>query len=73
MAGQSSSPASVTATLSEFGNMLRIRLTTDGIDVAAGEYIVARAQDRIVALEGSVTLANAGGGMAIEAVIPCAS
>ena len=73
MAGQSSSPASVTATLSESGNMLRIRLTTDGIDVAAGEYIVARAQDRIVALEGSVMLANAGGGMAIEAVIPCAS
>jgi signal transduction histidine kinase len=73
MAGQNSGPASVTATLGESGNMLRIRLTTDGIDVAIGEYIVARAQDRIVALEGSVTLAYAGGEMTIEAVIPCAS
>jgi signal transduction histidine kinase len=73
MAGQSSSRASVTATLSEFDDMLRIQLSTDAIDAAAGEYIVARAQDRIVALEGSVTLAMAGAEMAIEAVIPCAS
>jgi signal transduction histidine kinase len=73
MAGQISSRAAVTVTLTDSNDVLRIRLSADGLDGAAGEYIVARAQDRIVALQGSVTFATVFGEMTIEAMIPCAS
>jgi hypothetical protein len=43
-----------------------------GLDRAAGEQIVAGARDRIVALNGSVTLATARDKTTIEAAIPCA-
>jgi signal transduction histidine kinase len=72
-AGQNSHRNAVTVTLSDAENVLQIRLRTTGLDAIAGEHIVARAQDRIVALNGSVTLATAGDQMTIEAAIPCAS
>jgi signal transduction histidine kinase len=72
-AGQNSHRNAVTAILSDAGNVLQIRLSTTGFDAAAGEHIVTRAQDRIAALNGSVTLATAGDQMTIEAAIPCAS
>ena len=53
--------------------MLRVRLNTAGLDREAGELILAGAQDRIAALDGSITLAGEGGRMIIEAAIPCAS
>jgi signal transduction histidine kinase len=55
------------------GSRLCVRLSTAGLDRAAADQIVAGARDRIVALNGSVTLAAAGGEMIIEAAIPCAS
>ena len=72
-AGQNSHRNGVTVTLSDAENVLQIRLRTTGLDAIAGEHIVARARDRIVALNGSVTLATAGDQMTIEAAIPCAS
>jgi hypothetical protein len=60
MAGQRSSRGAVTVSLSDAEHVLQIRLSTTGLDAIAGEHIVARAQDRIVALNGSVTLATAG-------------
>lgn len=73
MAGQNSSRPAVTVALSDAPNVLKIRLSTAGLDAAAGERIAARARDRIVALDGSVTLAAAGREITIEAAIPCAS
>jgi signal transduction histidine kinase len=72
-AGQNSHRNAVTAILSDAGNVLQIRLSTTGFDAAAGEHVVTRAQDRIAALNGSVTLATAGDQLTIEAAIPCAS
>jgi signal transduction histidine kinase len=72
-AGQSASPASVTAHLTESDGTLRIVLKIEGLDHAAGTHIVARARDRIVALHGSVTLASACDEITVEAKIPCAS
>jgi signal transduction histidine kinase len=73
IAGQNSSRRAVAVAVSDGQNLLKIRLSTGGLCPAAGEQIVARAQDRIAALEGSVTLAATGGEIAIEAAIPCAS
>ena len=73
IAGQNSGLRAVTVAVSDGQNLLKIRLSTPGLAPAAGEQIVARAQDRIVALEGSVTLVATGGEIAIEAAIPCAS
>jgi signal transduction histidine kinase len=72
-AGQSASTASVTAALSESGDTLRILLNIEGLDRAAGTYIVTRARDRIVAVHGSVSLAPACDEITIEAKIPCES
>jgi signal transduction histidine kinase len=73
IAGQNSSRPVVTVALLDGGNVLTIRLSAAGLDAVAGERIVARAQDRIVALEGSVTSVAAGGELTIEAAIPCES
>jgi signal transduction histidine kinase len=72
-AGKHSRHADVTVTISDSGDMLRVQLSTAGLDRDAGEVIVAAAQDRIAAADGSVTLTTADGKTTIEAAIPCAS
>ena len=72
-AGQKTTRVAVTVTLSASGDMLRLRLNTAGLDQEAGELILASAQDRVAALDGSITLASEGGQTIIEAAIPCAS
>jgi signal transduction histidine kinase len=72
-AGQNSTRAAVTVTLSASEDVLRVRLNTAGLDREAGELILAGAQDRVAALDGSITLASEGGQMIIEAAIPCVS
>jgi signal transduction histidine kinase len=72
-AGQYSRRADVTVTISDFGDVLRVQLSAAGLDRDAAELIVAAAQDRIAAADGSVTLTAAGGQTTIEAAIPCAS
>jgi glucose-6-phosphate-specific signal transduction histidine kinase len=72
-AGQNSTWAAVTVTLSASEDVLRVRLNTAGLDPQAGELILAGTQDRVAALDGSITLASEGGQMIIEAAIPCAS
>ena len=72
-AGQDPRHAVVTVTLSDSGDLLRVQLITAGLDRGAGELIVAAAQDRIAAADGSVTLTTANGRTTIEAAIPCAS
>jgi signal transduction histidine kinase len=73
LAGQSASVAAVTVSLSDSEDSLGVRLTTAGLDGEAGELVVARARDRIAALEGSITLASRRGQTVIEVAIPCAS
>jgi signal transduction histidine kinase len=73
VAGQATTREAITVTTGGPGGRLCVQLSTAGLDRAAAEQIVAGARDRIVALNGSVTLAAAGGEMTIEAVIPCAS
>jgi signal transduction histidine kinase len=73
IAGQAAGREAITVTTGGPGDRLCIRLSTGGLDRAAGDQIVAGARDRIVALNGSVTLATACGEMTIEAAIPCAS
>ena len=63
----------MTVTIGGSADRLCIRLSMAGLDRAAGEQIVAGARDRIVALNGSVTLATARDKTTIEAAIPCAS
>jgi signal transduction histidine kinase len=72
-AGQDPRHADVTVTLSDSGGLLRVQLITAGLDRDAGELIVAAAQDRIAAADGTVTLTTASGRTTIEAAIPCAS
>ena len=73
IAGQAAGREAITVATGVPRDRLCIRLSTAGLDRAAADQIVAGARDRIVALNGSVTLAAAGGEMTIEAVIPCAS
>jgi signal transduction histidine kinase len=72
VAGQAPSREAMTVTIGGSADRLCIRLSTAGLDRAAGDQILARARDRIVALNGSVTLATARGKTTIEAAIPCA-
>ena len=72
-AGQNSTRTAVTVTLSASEDVLRLRLNTAALDRDAGELIMAGAQDRVAALDGSITLASEGGQTIIEAAIPCAS
>ena len=72
-AGQNSTRTAVTVTLSASKDVLRLRLSTAGLDRDAGELIMAGAQDRVAALDGSITVASEGGQTIIEAAIPCAS
>jgi signal transduction histidine kinase len=69
-AGQDHSRAAVTVTIADSGGVLRVQLTADGLDRAAGELIVAAARDRIAAADGTLTLGAADGQMTIEAAIP---
>jgi signal transduction histidine kinase len=73
IAGQAPSREAMTVTIGGSADRLCIRLSMAGLDRAAGEQIVAGARDRIVALNGSVTLATARDKTTIEAAIPCAS
>jgi signal transduction histidine kinase len=73
IASQASGGKALTVTFAGSADRLCIRVSTAGLDEAAGEQIVAAARDRIAALNGSVTLATAHGEMSIEAAIPCAS
>ena len=72
IAGQAAGREAITVATGVPRDRLCIRLSTAGLDRAAADQIVAGARDRIVALNGSVTLATAGGEMTIEAAIPCA-
>ena len=72
-AGQDHRRAAVTVTIADSGDALSVRLTAAGLDQGAGELVVAAAQDRIAAADGTVTLTTVGGQMTIEAAIPCAS
>jgi hypothetical protein len=72
-AGQHPTRTAVTVTISDADNVLRVRLSTTGLDAAASELVVAAAQDRIAAANGSLTLTSSGGQTTLEAVIPCAS
>ena len=73
IAGHAPCREAITVTTGGPADQLCVRLRTVGLDRAAGEQILAGARDRIVALNGSVTLATAHGEMTIEAAIPCAS
>jgi signal transduction histidine kinase len=73
MAGQTSSRAAVAVTLTDPGDVLRARLSADGLGEAAAGHVLASGQDRIAALGGSVTLTTANGTTTIEAAIPCVS
>jgi signal transduction histidine kinase len=73
IAGPAPSREAMTVTIGGSADRLCIRLSMAGLDRAAGEQIVAGARDRIVALNGSVTLATARDKTTIEAAIPCAS
>jgi signal transduction histidine kinase len=72
-AAQHPSRAAVTVTISDTDSALRVQLNTAALDAATGELIVAAAQDRIAAAEGTVNLTAADGQTTIEAMIPCAS
>jgi signal transduction histidine kinase len=72
-AGKSSERGAVTVTLRNPGHSLRVRVTAQGLGRGIGEEIVARAGDRITALDGSVTFTTAGETTTIEGSIPCAS
>jgi signal transduction histidine kinase len=69
---QHSSRAAVTVTIKNTDSALRVLLSTAVLDAATGELIVAAAQDRIAAAEGTVILTAANGQTTIEAIIPCA-
>jgi signal transduction histidine kinase len=73
IAGQATGREAITVTTGAPGDRLCVRLSTAGLDQAAADQILAGARDRIVALNGSVTLATERGEMTIEAAIPCAS
>jgi signal transduction histidine kinase len=73
IAGQAPSREAITVTIGGSADRLCIRLSMAGLDRAAGEQILAGARDRIVAVNGSVTLATARDKTTIEAAIPCAS
>jgi signal transduction histidine kinase len=72
-AGQDSCRTAVTVSISDSDDVLGIQLTTAGLNREAGELIMTGAQDRVAALDGSITLATECGQTIIEAVIPCAS
>jgi signal transduction histidine kinase len=72
-AGQHPCHPAVTVTITESDDMLRVRLSTSGLDEGTGERVIAATRDRIAAAGGIVTLAAAGDQTTIEAVIPCAS
>jgi signal transduction histidine kinase len=71
--GRASSGTATTATFGGSVDRLCVRLRRPGLNHVAAEQIVAGARDRIVALNGSVTLKTVHGEVFIEAVIPCAS
>ncbi len=73
IAGQAPGREAMTVTTGGSSGRLCLRLSTAGLDRDAAEQILAGARDRIVALNGSVTLTTARGEMIIEAAIPCAS
>lgn len=73
IAGQAPGREAMTVTTGGPSGRLCLRLNSAGLDRAAAEQILAGARDRIVALNGSVTLTPARGEMIIEAAIPCAS
>src|SRR5580704_3544802 len=73
IAGQAASPETITVTIGGSADRLCVRLSAAGLDQAAGEQIVAGARDRIVALDGSVTLATTHAKTTIETAIPCGS
>lgn len=72
-AGQISADAAVTVTIGDADDVLRVRLSAERVGLSTSEDIVARALDRIVALDGSITVTTSDLTTIIEAVIPCGS
>ena len=72
-AGQAAERPAVTVTMHGDDDVLRARLTVEGLDATIGAGIVSRAIDRVAALDGSIEFAQALGIVTIEVVIPCGS
>jgi signal transduction histidine kinase len=72
-AGKLTTSSAVTVTLGESEDVLRLRLRAEGVDASTGDEIMSRALDRILALDGSISVDATDEATIIEAMIPCVS
>jgi DNA-binding NarL/FixJ family response regulator/signal transduction histidine kinase len=70
IAGRNCARSAVTVSIRDSDEVLRLRLAATGLDKAAGQLIVAAAQDRIATADGSLTLTTTGGQTIIEGGYP---